>query len=57
MPPEQGPDQFASNIIPVIDQIKATSTTSLRGIALELNERVSKLHVVLHGTPVQLGIF
>ena len=32
-------DQFAANIMPVISQIKATGTTSLRGIAGQLNQR------------------
>ena len=32
-------DQFAANIMPVIGQIKATGTTSLRGVANELNQR------------------
>ncbi len=32
-------DQFAANIMPVIEQVKATGTTSLRGIAGQLNQR------------------
>lgn len=34
-----GADQFAANALPVIDQIKATGITSLRGIANQLNQR------------------
>jgi DNA invertase Pin-like site-specific DNA recombinase len=34
-----GADQFAANVLPVVDQIKATGITSLRGIASQLNQR------------------
>jgi len=34
-----GADQFAANVLPVIEQVKATGTTSLRGIAGQLNQR------------------